>query len=325
MKAPAPDFVIAGAPKCGTTAVHETLRGHPGLFLPLMKEPHFFAYDFPRRREVESIEDYDRLFADAKDNQLRGESSTGYLMSKRAIPAILQRRPDAKFIILVRNPLQMFVSWHNECVKALDEDEQDPERAWRLQYERAHGRRIPVLCKEPAYLEYQRVCSLGAQIQCLFQFVSESQRLVLVYEDLEQCPGRVYEEIVRFLGVSDNGVQHFLRENNFAKPRSRFMARVARFSHQNSGARKLRARLKPLLNGHGIRPMAWLLRFNLKQAPRPNLSIEFRRELEAAFASDVQLLARLLNRDIRELWSIGAGLETSRAASHTSFADAHIA
>src|ERR1017187_7380133 len=152
MRLPPPDFVIVGAPKCGTTAAFATLQKHPQLFLPDIKEPHYFAYDFPGYRGVRTVEDYDRLFADAERKQLRGEASVSYLSSKEATAAILRRRPDAKFIALVRNPLDMFVSWHNQCLKALDEDEQDPERAWMLQSERAQGRRIPRLCKEPSFL-----------------------------------------------------------------------------------------------------------------------------------------------------------------------------
>src|SRR5580658_7439936 len=112
MRLSPPDFVLVGAPKCGTTAIHTTLQQHPQLFLSGIKEPHYFAYDFPRRREVETIEDYDHLFACAQPAQLRGEASAHYLSSKEATAAILQRRADAKFIALVRNPVNMFVSWH---------------------------------------------------------------------------------------------------------------------------------------------------------------------------------------------------------------------
>jgi hypothetical protein len=318
MRLPPPDFVVVGAPKCGTTAIYATLQQHPELFLSQIKEPHFFSYDLPRRREVETIEDYDRLFARAGNAQLRGETSAHYLGSTEATTAILQRRPDAKFIALVRNPLDMFVSWHNECCKALDEDEQVPERAWMLQEERAQGRRIPKLCKEPAFLQYKKVCSLGAQIQSLFRLVPERQRLVTVFDDLQQHPRTAYERIVDFLGVQDNGTEGFLRENIFARSKSALIARVIRFAHLNAGVKKLRIRLKPMLNQHGIQPIGWLLRHNLKRAVKPTLSAEFRKELEAAFAPDVRLLERLLGRDLGELWYVGDGPGNAAAGAWSS-------
>src|ERR1022692_1315894 len=313
MRLPPPDFVIVGAPKCGTTAVFATLRLHPQVFLPTSKEPHYFAYDFPGRREVETTEDYDRLFAGAERAQLRGEASVHYLHSKEATAAILRRRPDAKFIALVRNPLDMFVSWHNQSLNHLYEEELDPERAWMLQKERARRRRIPKLCREPAFLQYKALCSLGTQIESLFRLVPEHQRLVIVFDDLQQHPRQAYQQIVDFLGIQDDGTERFVRENVFARPKSEFIAEVIRFANERPGFRKLGIKLKPVLHKYGIRPLDWLARHNMKYVAKPTLSREFRRELEAAFAPDVQLLERLLCRDLCELWSIDDG--TAHAAA----------
>lgn len=41
-----PDFYIIGAPKAGTTAFYRYLGEHPAVFMPDLKEPHFFARDF---------------------------------------------------------------------------------------------------------------------------------------------------------------------------------------------------------------------------------------------------------------------------------------
>jgi len=42
-----PDFLVIGAPKAGTTALHAALAGHPGLFMSAVKEPKFFLTDGP--------------------------------------------------------------------------------------------------------------------------------------------------------------------------------------------------------------------------------------------------------------------------------------
>src|SRR5580658_2349428 len=116
MRSPAPDFVIAGGPRCGTTAVYRALRPHPDVFLPSIKEPHYFGFEYNRRRGVETLNLYNSLFSEALDSQLRGDASAMYLSSSAAIPAILQHRPDVKVIALIRNPIDMFVSWHNQCL-----------------------------------------------------------------------------------------------------------------------------------------------------------------------------------------------------------------
>ncbi|MDT5042357.1 MAG: hypothetical protein QOE51_3342, partial [Actinoplanes sp.] len=44
---PLPDFLIAGVPKAGTTALHAALTPHPDLYLSKVKEPKFFLTDGP--------------------------------------------------------------------------------------------------------------------------------------------------------------------------------------------------------------------------------------------------------------------------------------
>jgi len=299
MRPPPPDFLILGAPKCGTTSVHATLSGHPQLFLPGIKEPEYFAVDAPDRT-IKSLRDYRRLFKKARPDQMRGECSVRYLSSKAAVPAILQFRPDAKFIALVRNPIEMFVSWHNEQLKGLGEDEPSPEIAWRLQTSRAHGIGIPKQCKDPALLQYKDVCSLGAQVERLFRLVPVSQRLVVVFDDLKREPQAVYQDIISFLGVTDDGTTVFANENEFARFRSSILGKIVQRMLKSSALRWARVKFQPALSECGIRPMKWLVEQALQPARKPQLSRSFQEELWTAFAPDVRLLSQLLNRDLSD-------------------------
>jgi Sulfotransferase domain len=297
---PAPDFVLAGAPKCGTTAIYRTLQRHPGLFLPAIKEPHYFAFEYSGDRAVESSRNYDRLFAEAGESQLCGDCSVMYLSSAGAIPAILQRRPDAKIIAAVRNPLDLFVSWHNQCLKILDEDVKDPEQAWRVQERRALGQLLPRSCNQPRSLQYRSICSIGAQIDRLFKLVPEHQRLVVVFDDLQRNPRAAYKQLVDFLGIQDDGRAEFFHENGFAQPRSILVARLARSVQVYRPLKALRLRIKPFLNKHGIYSVERFFSSNLVPAVRPALSGDFRRELIDEFRSDIALLEKLLQRDLSE-------------------------
>ncbi len=73
---PLPDFLIIGAPKAGTTALHAALATHPALYMSPVKEPKFFLTDGPPptlgggpgdipswRENVWRQEDYESLFA----------------------------------------------------------------------------------------------------------------------------------------------------------------------------------------------------------------------------------------------------------------------
>src|SRR5919106_4688265 len=108
-----PDFFIVGAPKCGTTSLASYLDAHPQIFMSPVKEPKYFFFDAPELRVIDRLESYQRLFARAEPDQLCGEASTAYLFSKAAVPAILEANPAAKIIAMVRNPLEMVVSYHS--------------------------------------------------------------------------------------------------------------------------------------------------------------------------------------------------------------------
>ena len=297
MRPPPPDFVIVGAPKCGTTSVATGLGLHSQVFFSYLKEPHYFALDYPNRREVETPGDYDRLFAGAAASDLRGEASTSYLISREAIPAILRRRPDAKFIAMARNPIDMFVSWHNELVKSWDEDQLSPECAWRLQQERSSGRMIPRYCKQPEFLQYQSVCSLGTQVRRLFELVPESQRLVLVLDDLDANPDEVYHRVLQFLGLQGETGGTFSRANSYSHFHGILVPRLSYSLLMSPMLKRARSRLKPLLTRYGIQPLKWLTHRGTREVQKPVLTDSFREELVEVFQPEVQSIGTLLNRD----------------------------
>lgn len=101
-----PDFLVIGAPKAGTTALHATLAEHPGLYLSPIKEPKFFLTDGPPparggpgdaltyREHVWRRSDYEALFAPAPAGTLRGESTPLYLLPDACDPGHHGRQVD---------------------------------------------------------------------------------------------------------------------------------------------------------------------------------------------------------------------------------------
>jgi hypothetical protein len=101
---PKPGFFLVGAPKCGTTSLHDHLAQHPALFLPAVKEPTFFGADVPLLPAVGSLDAYVALF-DAGAGRLCGEASTNYLASTSAAREIHDFNPGARIIVALRNPV----------------------------------------------------------------------------------------------------------------------------------------------------------------------------------------------------------------------------
>lgn len=296
-----PDFFIVGAPKCGTTALHRYLREHPQIFMPEKKEPHYYSRDlnFPSHTAIRSRDDYLGLFAAAPKNVLTGEASASYLYSEVAIPEILRANPAARFIAILRNPVDMAYAFHSQLLTNLNEDVGDFQTAWQLQANRSAGRDLPRLCTEPKFLQYKAVCSLSEQISRLLQRVPAEQIMICIFEDFKREPKTTYESILRFLDLPSDGRTDFPIANPNRVYRNPHLNRLVRRAPRFLGAVYLP--LKRCANGLGLRPRAMLERLNGRHVPRAVLDPRFRSTLETEFSADIARLEELLGRGL-ELW-----------------------
>jgi hypothetical protein len=294
-----PNFVLLGAPKCGTTALSEYLRDHPRVFVSRPKEPHYFCddWDYYYSPGNRTEEHYLRLFDDVTDDHLAvGEASVWYLYSATAARNIAAFDPATRMIVMVRNPVELVPSLHSQLRYMLDEDEPDPERAWDLQEARAAGERLPPSVRVPAFLQYGAAASLGAQLRRVYEHVPREQVKVLVMDDLKADTGAVYREALAFLGVPDDGRTEFPRVNE-NKVHQR--PAVARFTQRPPAP--LVAVAKGVKRVAGIERLGVLdrvRRTNREVTRRQEISPEFADRLRAYFRDDVALLGDLIGRDL---------------------------
>jgi hypothetical protein len=132
-----PNFFLVGAPKAGTTSLYQYLAEHPEIYMSPIKEPNFFASEIrPEnvseelqdrvRRDMDALkmylqgpmsekrfggmvlewEDYLKLFENVKGEVAIGEASVLYLWSKTAAKNIFSRIPDAKIVMVLRDPAE---------------------------------------------------------------------------------------------------------------------------------------------------------------------------------------------------------------------------
>ncbi|HEX8366341.1 MAG TPA: sulfotransferase [Allosphingosinicella sp.] len=300
----APEFFIAGAQKCGTTALYSYLRTHPRIALSVRKEPYFWSTDLHPRGAVTDADEYARLWEGAPADALRGEATPAYIRSAVAIPNILRERPDARFILLIRNPVAMAASLHAQLVYSQDEDEPYFEKAWRLQAARRGGQHLPPRCSDPTKLQYERVCALGDQLERFTELVPEANRLVLFSEDMAADPRAAYQRTLAFLGLPDDGRRAFERVNENWNQRSRRLTRFHRRLPQRLG--RLYGPLRALAARFGVRPTAMVRRLNFAQGPRRRLDPRFDAELVATFRPQVLKIEALTGRDLSH-WKRAGG------------------
>lgn len=283
-----PNFFIIGAPKCGTTSLASWLAEHPEVYMSPIKEPDYFHTN----QKIRSIEEYENLFAEATDqNKAVGEASARYLYSDTAVPEILAySSKEVKFIVMLRNPIEMAPSLHWQRVFTLNENEPNFEKAWRLQNEDKSPRiDLPKNCYTPEINNYGPVCKLGEQLINLFQRIDRRNCNLILLEDIKNKPRAVWLELMDFLGIEDDGRAEFEAKNKAKTVRSRL-------------AHKTFSKLGRLKRNIGIQRSMGLLdslaQWNRIERERPPLSDAMREELRAYFKDDICKLESILNRDL---------------------------
>ena len=289
---PKPNFFIVGFPKCGTTSLQRYLDVHPNVFMSDWKEPGWFTAG--RRRKPKSFEEYLALFDGANPgvHSAIGEATTGYIFTPGSLEAVREFTPDAKVIVMLREPVSLVRSLHMYLVSVSEEDVLDFNEAWKLQDERAKGKHIPTKCVHDLQLVYGHVAKQGQHVKHLYEVFPAEQILALFLDDFKKDPRGQYLKALEFLGLPDDGRTDFPVENK--SDLAGGAARV-RGMLKNEGsflynlAGKLRIRK---LIAHALK--ALLKPFAKKQPVDPVMQAELKRY----FAEDVKLLEQVTGRDL---------------------------
>jgi hypothetical protein len=297
-----PNFFIAGAPRCGTTALYTYLSMHPRIFMPEVKELHFFASDFPDVQKIafRSVDDYHKVFTKAGEQHLAvGEASPLYLFSKAAFQNMHAYDPAAKVILILRHPVEFVESYHQLNLSLLREDEPDLAKAWDMQALRKDGKCIPKSARQPELLLYGEVGQFGRHVEKLFAIFPKDQIKIFLFDDFRADPRRVYEDTLAFLGVPSDGRRDFPPVNAGFENRSLLLARLF---HPPQPVYRAFMKFISIFGASLMKNVSIvynrLERLNTARKPRPAMDAALRARLLAHFAPDIEKLAGLIGRDL---------------------------
>jgi hypothetical protein len=308
-----PDFLVIGAPKAGSTAVHEALVRHPGLFLSNPKEPKYFLTgdERPRRQDhrgpgdahsarewIWQREKYEQLFDAAPPATLRGESTPFYLWDKAAHRRIRQTVPNAKLIAIIRDPVdRAYSNWtHLWC----DGLETNPDFVAACRAEPAR-----IATGYAPFWRYLELGRYGEQFQHLFSVFPREQVHVLRYKEFVDEPAKSIDAICDFLGV-ETGLVDTIPSSNISGWADDTRVNTLLRRTIRAGA-ALGAFAPPQVWRRAQRPLVKTLRRD--RTHRPHLEVEQRRELVDYFRDDIGLLEQLVGRSFHD-WVSDAGRGT---------------
>jgi hypothetical protein len=218
-----PNFFIVGASRAGTTSLWDYLKQHPDVFFPahpFPKEPSFFCDLAPVwGRPYRDLDSYLRGFEGARGKRAIGEASTTYLPSPESPGRIHARYPNARIIIILRNPADRAHSLYTLLCQLGFE--------WITPFERALAEE-PVRMSDPgfkhdnpfwyyAYL-YFTTGLYADQVERYLTTFPAPQVKVLLFESLHRRPRETAQEVYRFLDVDPTFVPNVTVQNQGSFP-----------------------------------------------------------------------------------------------------------
>jgi len=214
-----PDFYIIGFAKCGTTSLFEYLISHPNIHPPKGKEIDFFdrlysrginwykvGFPFTIQKFIEKV-----FF---RKKFLTGEATPRYIEHPHAINRIKQTTPNAKFIILLRNPIDRAFSQHNMNVKN-DYEINNFNDALKEEPRRISNR-IEKMTNDItyyswnydlyAYLEHGLYVD---KIKRWMEVFPKEQFLIIQSEEFFKNPSKTYNDVLKFLGLPSHDLKTY--------------------------------------------------------------------------------------------------------------------
>ncbi|WP_417464355.1 sulfotransferase family protein [Kordiimonas sp.] len=298
------DFVLAGTFKSASSTISYELDQHPGIFIPQPKDPYFYMADLSRtltapksfmmehdRFAVLERDRFEALFAEAEDNALRGDATPLYLYCHtHSIPQIQADNPNTKILIVLRNPADRAFSNYKHNVKDGYETRSFSEciDTWE------ETENLPL----HPFFHYVRAGFYDAQVAA-YQEAFEQVKIVS-YDDIQDRPQELLNDIARFLGIEPNfKLQGTIQLNKSGKPRSRLLHDFI----QKEGTIKkvLRPVYRTLVGNQATRKSISekIKNLNLDSG---RMTASERAALSAIYADDLRRLSRRPNCDFVTQW-----------------------
>ena len=279
------DFFIVGAPKAGTTSLYHYLNEHPQVEMSSQKEPDYFSDKaineqgmYYGKNRVNTLDKYESLFVQ-KESVVYGEGSVSYLFYDNVAEDIKKYNPNAKIIIMLRNPIERaFSHFLMDYRLGLIRDSFENVIANKSKHKNAHL----------FYQQYIEVSKYTTQIQRYLDFFEKDSILFIDYDDFKKNVSETVDKVYNFLNISTDFAANInTKYNAFTMPKNK----IIRFIYSFVFLRKILTFLFPIYLVRNIRG------FLFEEDEKPELLKETRVLLGKIFNDDIRKLEEVLGKD----------------------------
>jgi len=206
------NFFILGAAKSGTTTLWHYLNQHPDIFLSLEKEPNFYNTGY---RIIKTPAEYQALFKNATTEKIIGEASHAYLSDPSCAETLKKHHPDAKFLLILRNPAKRAYSLYNHMLRHGYETISNFEAALEAEPSRINSIEFINRCDENIHnFAYFSSGLYGEQIERYFSLFRKEQFHIIVFDDLIQNTEFELSRIFNYLNLEKQADLPLTKKNS---------------------------------------------------------------------------------------------------------------
>jgi hypothetical protein len=201
-----PQFLIIGAQKAGTTTLYKYLDQHPQIMIPGIKEVHFFDLNYEK-----GMDWYKQFFKTHNPfcRKIAGEASPYYLFHPLVPQRVAQHLPNARLIVLLRNPVDRAYSHFRHEINYKTEHLNSFGEAVAMEKQRIAADEKALMegriQKSTAYQSFSYISRgmYAKQIERWLEYFPLSQMLFLKSEDFFANPTSELPAVYHFLGVEE--------------------------------------------------------------------------------------------------------------------------
>ncbi|AFY76732.1 MAG: sulfotransferase [Hydrococcus sp. C42_A2020_068] len=287
-----PNFLIIGAAKAGTTALHTYLQQHPQIYMTPDKETNFFAFEGEHLNfqgpgdeainqfSIIELESYQAEFQNVSDEKAIGEACPLYLYHAKAPERIYSYIPHVRLIAILRHPVDRAYANFLHIIR----DDREPCRdfAQALQQEKKR-----IEDNWEWFWHYIQLGYYSIQLKRYYDIFDREQIRVYLYEDLCQNPLALIQDIFCFLGVDKTFVPDIsIRPNKSGIPKNLLVHKLL------TKPNPIKSILKPLF------PSQLRQKIQHQNLKTPKISSETKVFLTNLYREDILKCQDLIDRDL---------------------------
>lgn len=292
-----PNFVVIGGQKCGSTYIHDVLEEHPDIYLTSGETPYFQDPDYMKT----SITDFEKLFDNAQNYSSVGIKRPDYLAKDECAARIKKHIPNAKLIVILRNPVSRAIAAYYHYIKTGFA----PLRPFNEgMIEILNGNFKQLFPRTTEIVEYGFYYK---HLQKYLTHFNKQQIHIILLDDLKKDNLKIIRQLYEYLGVDSSFIP--LQSLN-KKPQKviysleglRLVTRVNKLNYTYSNDKmRMYPKDNTLIGKVRLRAMNGVINFlatRIYANTKPQVDKEVKQKLHAIYKEDIVHLEKLIQRDL---------------------------